>query len=133
MPPTRELAELARLHRVDTHYTTDLGRRVDTSPDTLRAVLAALGVDAATDGAVRAALAERRHTLAERLLPPSVVLRSGRPRADLTAPPGTELWVESEDGGAHRLASSARRRPSSRSAATPCTPRSAAAPRPCRC
>ncbi|WP_371483086.1 4-alpha-glucanotransferase [Kitasatospora sp. NBC_00315] len=105
MPPTRELAELARLHRVDTHYTTDLGRRVDTSPDTLRAVLAALGVDAATDGAVRAALAERRHTLAERLLPPSVVLRSGRPRADLTAPPGTELWVESEDGGAHRLAS----------------------------
>ena len=98
MPSTRDLAELARLHGVDTHYTTDLGRRVDTSPDTLRAVLGALGVDAATDGAVRAALAERRHSLAARLLPPSVVLRSGRPRADLPTPPGTELWVRTEDG-----------------------------------
>ena len=105
MPPTRELAELAGLHSVATHWTTDLGRRTETSPDTLRAVLAALGVDASTDGAVRAALAERRHTLAERLLPPSVVLRSGRPRGDLWAPPGTELRVEAEDGRTHRVGS----------------------------
>ncbi|MFC8451508.1 4-alpha-glucanotransferase [Kitasatospora sp. NPDC057223] len=98
MPPTRDLAELAELHRIATHWSTDLGQRIETSPDTLRAVLAALGVDAATDGAVRAALAERRHVLAERLLPPSVVLRSGRPRGDLRTAPGTELRVETEDG-----------------------------------
>ncbi|MER6398865.1 4-alpha-glucanotransferase [Kitasatospora sp. NPDC001603] len=98
MSPTRELSELAELHGVSTHWTTDLGRRIETSPDTLRAVLAALGVDAATGGSVRAALSERRRALAERLLPPSVVLRSGRPRADLRTPPRTDLLVETEDG-----------------------------------
>nr|BFD95502.1 4-alpha-glucanotransferase [Kitasatospora sp. Xyl93] len=98
MPSDRHLAELAELHRVATHWTTDLGRRIETPPETLRAVLAALGVDAASDGAVRAALAERRHALAERLLPPSVVVRSGRPRTDLRVAPGVELRVETEDG-----------------------------------
>ncbi|MEV0194077.1 4-alpha-glucanotransferase [Kitasatospora purpeofusca] len=98
MPPTRDLADLAELHHVATHWTTDLGQRVETSPETLRAVLAALGVDAATDRAVREALTERRSTLAERLLPPSVVLRSGRPRNDLRTAPNTRLRVETEDG-----------------------------------
>ncbi|MEE1752155.1 4-alpha-glucanotransferase [Streptomyces sp. SP18CS02] len=105
MPPTPELAELARLHGVDTHYTTDLGHRVDTGPDTLRAVLAALGVDAATPAGVRAALAERRHALTARLLPPVVVLRSGRPRPGLSVPPGTAIRVRTEDGRTHRVGS----------------------------
>lgn len=90
---TRELTDLARLYGVATHYTTDLGHRVDTAPDTLRAVLTALGVDTATPTAVRDALAERRRAAAERLLPPSVVRRAGRPSAPLDVPPGTELWV----------------------------------------
>ncbi|MBC2902416.1 4-alpha-glucanotransferase [Streptomyces cupreus] len=104
MPPvttrtdTRELTELARLYGVATHYTTDLGHRVDTSPDTLRAVLAALGADTSTPGGIRDALAERRRRLGEPLLPPSVVQRAGRPSAPLAVPPGTELWVETEDG-----------------------------------
>ncbi|WP_328875738.1 4-alpha-glucanotransferase [Streptomyces sp. NBC_00287] len=95
---TCELTELARQYGVATHYTTDLGHRVDTSPDTLRAVLAALGADTSTPGGIRDALAERRQQAAERLLPPSVVLRAGRPSAPLAVPPGTELWVETEDG-----------------------------------
>ncbi|WP_181798591.1 hypothetical protein, partial [Streptomyces sp. WELS2] len=53
---TDALRELARAHRVATAYTTDRGRRVEVSPDTLVAVLAACGVDAATDAAARAAL-----------------------------------------------------------------------------
>ena len=105
MPSTRELQELARLHGVAAHYTTDLGRRIEASPETLRAVLGALGVDAATPGGVRDALAERRQRLATRLLPPSVVLRAGRPPAQLAAPSGAELWVETEDGRSHRVGS----------------------------
>lgn len=100
---TRDLIDLARLQGVATHYTTDLGCRADTSPDTLRAVLAALGVDTSTPGSIRGALAERRQALAARLLPPSVVLRAGRPPVGLPAPSGAELWAETEDGRRHRI------------------------------
>ncbi|MFB0619102.1 4-alpha-glucanotransferase [Streptomyces sp. AGS-58] len=103
-----ELTDLASLHGVATHYTTDRGRRADISPDTLRAVLTALGVDASTPGSVREALAIRRQALARRLLPPTVVLRSGRPPTAPIAPPGTELWVESEDGRRRRITDSGR-------------------------
>ncbi|WP_327687140.1 4-alpha-glucanotransferase [Streptomyces sp. NBC_00467] len=103
MPATRELIELARLHGVATYFTTDLGRRRETSPETLCAVLTALGVDVATPGRVRTALAERRQALAERLLPPCVALRSGRPPAEPLSPPRTKLWVETKDGRSHRI------------------------------
>ncbi|MFE7076434.1 4-alpha-glucanotransferase [Streptomyces sp. NPDC057620] len=109
MPPARaarvlnELTDLASLHGVATHYTTDRGRRADISPETLRAVLTALGVDASTPGSVREALAIRRQALARPLLPPAVVLRSGRPPAAPVVPPGTELCVESEDGRRRRI------------------------------
>ncbi|MFF2409951.1 4-alpha-glucanotransferase [Streptomyces sp. NPDC058092] len=102
MTPTRELVQLADLYGVSTHYSTDLGRRIETSAQTLRAVLIALGVDAATDRGVRVALAGRRQDLAERLLPPSVVMRSGRPPVGLATPSRTDLWVETEDGCGHR-------------------------------
>ncbi|GJF31040.1 4-alpha-glucanotransferase [Kitasatospora sp. NE20-6] len=106
MPPTpdlADLAELARRHGVAAHWTTDLGHRVDTSPDTLRAVLAALGVDAATPAGVRAALAAHDRTAADRLLPPCVVLRRGRPHTLAAVPAGTELWAVTEDGATRAL------------------------------
>ena len=105
-PP--ELAELARLHGVATGYTTDLGRHVAASPDTLRAVLAALGVDAATPGGVREALAAERRARAERLLPPSVVVRAGRGVRLPDLPPDATLRVDTEDGRSTLLTGAAR-------------------------
>ncbi|MGC0333777.1 4-alpha-glucanotransferase [Streptomyces sp. SAI-170] len=57
---TAALRELARLRGIATDYTTDRGHRVTVPPDTLVAVLAACGVDAATDASARAALADLR-------------------------------------------------------------------------
>ncbi|MDH6128383.1 4-alpha-glucanotransferase [Kitasatospora sp. GP82] len=99
----RDLAALARLHGVATRYTTDLGQPVDISPDTLRAVLAALGADTSSSGGIREALAERQEAFAHRLLPPTVVLRAGRPPTDLATPPGAELWIETEQGTRHGI------------------------------
>nr|WP_229759086.1 4-alpha-glucanotransferase [Peterkaempfera bronchialis] len=95
---------MARAHGVDTSYDPG-GGRVAVSEETLVAVLAALGVDAATPQAVRAALERHRHGAAARLLPPCVVARAGRPVA-VAVPAGAELWVELEQGGARPVAAS---------------------------
>uniref|UniRef100_UPI0006E3F987 4-alpha-glucanotransferase n=1 Tax=Peterkaempfera griseoplana TaxID=66896 RepID=UPI0006E3F987 len=63
------------------------------------------GVDASTPQAVRAALERHRQAEAARLLPPCVVVRSGRPVA-VAVPAGAELWVELEDGGVRPVAAS---------------------------
>ncbi|MFF4287945.1 4-alpha-glucanotransferase [Streptomyces sp. NPDC001633] len=94
-------ARLARLHGVATSYEPAPGRSVQIADDTVVAVLAALGVDASTPHAVRAALAAYEDTAGRALLPPSVVARPGRP-PDLTGlPEGTALRVEAEDGQFH--------------------------------
>ncbi|MFG3118516.1 4-alpha-glucanotransferase [Streptomyces sp. NPDC048197] len=94
-------ARLARLHGVATSYEPAPGRSVQITDDTVVAVLAALGVDASTPHAVRAALAAYEDTAGRALLPPSVVARPGRP-PDLTGlPEGTALRVEAEDGQFH--------------------------------
>ncbi|WP_250404034.1 4-alpha-glucanotransferase [Streptomyces cellostaticus] len=112
-----ELARLAALHGVDTSYRPAPDRTVDVPVSAVVAVLAALGVDAGSADAVRAALAERERELRERLLPPTVVHWAGDPDgpAALAAlPPGTRLTVETEQGetrdtaeglplGAHRV------------------------------
>lgn len=72
---TDALSDLARAHGVATAYTTDRGHRVDVTPDTLVAVLAACGVDAGTERAARAALEAHRSERAARLLPPCVLVR----------------------------------------------------------
>ncbi|WP_051813342.1 4-alpha-glucanotransferase [Streptomyces sp. NRRL S-340] len=92
------LRELARAHGISTAYTTDRGRRVSVSPDTLVAVLAACGVDASTDSAAGAALAAHRARAAARLLPDCVVLR-GADAARPALPEGAVAEVELEDGG----------------------------------
>ena len=96
-----ELARLAALHGVDTSYRPAPDRTVDVPASAVVAALAALGVDAGTPDAVRAALAERRRELRERLLPPTVVHWAGDPDgpAALAAlPAGTRLTIETEQG-----------------------------------
>lgn len=76
------LARLAAAHGVSLSHRPSPGRRVRAGRETVVAVLAALGVDASTPAAVRAAL-ERHAEDSRRLLPPTVVLRSGaRPGPD---------------------------------------------------
>jgi len=94
-----ELSRLAELHGVATAYSPSPDRAVPASPGAVVAVLAALGVDASTPRAVRAALAARQQELAERLLPPTVVGRHGSSPAALDAlPEGTRLHIETEQG-----------------------------------
>ncbi|WP_051741208.1 4-alpha-glucanotransferase [Streptomyces xylophagus] len=94
-----ELSQLAELHGVATAYSPSPDRAVPASPDAVVAVLAALGVDASTPQATRAALAARQQELAERLLPPTVVGRPGSTPAALDAlPEGTRLHIETEQG-----------------------------------
>ncbi|MFJ9627823.1 4-alpha-glucanotransferase [Streptomyces sp. NPDC101175] len=97
-----ELSLLAELHGVATAYRPSPDHAVPAPPGAVVAVLAALGVDASTPQAVRAALAARRQELAERLLPPTVVGRHGSTPAALAAlPEGTRLRIETEQGEIH--------------------------------
>ncbi|MFE0378223.1 4-alpha-glucanotransferase [Streptomyces inhibens] len=94
-------ARLARLHGIVTSYEPSPGRSVQIADDTVVAVLAALGVDASTPHAVRAALAAYEDGAGRALLPRTVVARAGRPSgpAGLAGlPEGTVLRVETEDG-----------------------------------
>ncbi|MFB6894198.1 4-alpha-glucanotransferase [Kitasatospora sp. NPDC056327] len=93
-PPPPELVALARAHGVDPGSGPG-GAPVGTR--TLVAVLAALGVDAATPDAARAALARHRAERSARLLPPTVVARAGR-RTALDLPAGARLTVVLEEG-----------------------------------
>jgi 4-alpha-glucanotransferase len=93
-----ELARLAAAHGVATDYRNQLDQPVEVRAESVVAVLAALGVDASTDAAVRAALAEAKQRPA---LPPVVVLREGESRTV----PGTAATARlvAEDGGAREL------------------------------
>ncbi|MFD9321044.1 4-alpha-glucanotransferase [Streptomyces sp. NPDC060053] len=99
VPPGEELARLAVLHGVATSYQPSPDRTVTASAGAVTRALAALGVDAGTPKAVRAALAARERELRERLLPPTVVCWRGSPCEALAAlPEGTVLRVETEQG-----------------------------------
>ncbi|MGW0655979.1 4-alpha-glucanotransferase [Streptomyces umbrinus] len=75
------LSRLAALHGVATSFSPSPGRTVAASDAAVVAVLAALGVPAATPDAVRTALTARETELRERLLPPTLVSWSGAPTA----------------------------------------------------
>lgn len=95
------LRELAAVHRVATSFWGWDGVERDVSPDTLRTVLAALGVAADTDEAARAALRDAELDPWRRLLPPVVVGREGQDHeVHLHVPHGTSVraWVDGEDG-----------------------------------
>ncbi|MFD9389559.1 4-alpha-glucanotransferase [Streptomyces sp. NPDC060000] len=119
VPPGEELARLAALHGVATSYQPSPDRTVTASAAAVTRALAALGVDAGTPEAVRAALAAREGELRERLLPPTVVCWRGSPCEPLAGlPEGTVLHVRTEQGqrrdsverlplGVHRLTATA--------------------------
>ncbi|MFF9620219.1 4-alpha-glucanotransferase [Streptomyces griseosporeus] len=97
--PSADLTRLAELHGVAPSYRPSPDREVHASATALTRVLAALGVDASTPEATRAARAARERELRERLLPPTVVCWSGSTPQSLTAlPPGTALHIETEQG-----------------------------------
>ncbi|WP_371629169.1 4-alpha-glucanotransferase [Streptomyces sp. NBC_00341] len=93
------LPRLAALHGVATSYSPSADVTVSVPDGTVVAVLAALGVDAATPEAVQEALAAAESAAGSRLLPPTLVVWTGEPLPPaLTAlPPGTELTVRPEE------------------------------------
>jgi 4-alpha-glucanotransferase len=96
-----ELIELAAAHAVATRYTDWEGRDVEVPAATVVAVLDALGVDAGTPRAARAALARQRVAHWRRMLPPSLVVREGHSTEfPVHLPHGDplEVWIELEDG-----------------------------------
>ncbi|MFI1353019.1 4-alpha-glucanotransferase [Streptomyces sp. NPDC020898] len=94
------LDRLAELYGVAPSYSPSPDRTVAASDSALVAVLAALGVDAGTPEAVRAALVARERELAARLLPPTVVCAADGTATALDAlPDGTRLRVRTEQGG----------------------------------
>ncbi|WP_170323980.1 4-alpha-glucanotransferase [Cryptosporangium phraense] len=75
----RDLAALAAAHGVATEYVGSTGRPETVTPDTVIAVLGALGVAAGTPAEVAASLADADTTPWRRLLPPTVVVTAGAP------------------------------------------------------
>ncbi|MEN8650403.1 4-alpha-glucanotransferase [Streptomyces sp. 21So2-11] len=114
------LARLAALHGVATSYAPSADRTLQVPDGTVVAVLAALGVDARTPAAVRAALDAHEAAAARRLLPETVVAWAPAEARDLSPvpppaladlspvpppaladlPAGTLLRVETEQGTA---------------------------------
>jgi 4-alpha-glucanotransferase len=98
---TPELLDLARDLGVATDFHDWQGRPVDVPTETIVAVLRALGIDAATPEAARAALDDRRLAAWRRLLPPCLVTRERTPttvQVHLDDGDPVEVWVELEDG-----------------------------------
>ncbi|GLZ13596.1 4-alpha-glucanotransferase [Actinomadura sp. NBRC 104425] len=92
------LRRLARAHGVADRYKDWRERETPVAKETLVAVLAALGVDASTSGAVRDELARLEEERRRLLLPPVVACRRV-PGADrIHVPAGTEVSVELADG-----------------------------------
>lgn len=105
-PPAR-LLELARAHGVATEYWDWLGRHVEVSDASVRAVLVALGVAAGDDAAVESSLAEAAERPWRRTVPATVVTRAGRTHpvaVHVPAGSAVRLVVDLEDGGTRDVA-----------------------------
>lgn len=92
------LSRLAALHGVATSFSPSADVTVSVPDDTVKAVLAALGVDAATPAGVGRSLVAAEAAAASRLLPPTVVTWTGEPLPPALAalPPGATLTIEPE-------------------------------------
>ncbi len=105
--PSAALVELAHAHGVATDFHDWLGAHTVISDTTLRTILGALGVDAGSDEAVAASLADAENRPWRRTLPASVVCREGwTPWVHAHVPHGgsVTLTVELEDGGTREVA-----------------------------
>ena len=99
--PDADLLRLAERHRVATTFTGWNGGEEQVGRATLLRVLKALGVSAGTDAEVQRSLAEADAAPWRRPLPPTVVLRSGRPSpvaVHLPAGVRAEISLRLEDG-----------------------------------
>lgn len=98
--PTADLAALAEAYGIATSYWSFFGDRVHVPAATLRAVLAAMHVDASTDAATTAALAAAADEPWRQLLPPSLVVRQGGGTLHVHVADGHDvsLTVSLEDG-----------------------------------
>ncbi len=95
------LVELARRHGVATEYEDWTGRHVDVPETTLVAVLAALGVPAATEEDRAAALVAHDRDYWGRALPPTIVGRVDTESSfwvHVTHGDPVGLWIRLEDG-----------------------------------
>jgi 4-alpha-glucanotransferase len=100
--PSNELVELARAFGVATEYWDQSGKHHRVGAATIKAVLAALGVDVSTPDAVWNALYARRNAPWQRMLPPVFVTRSGMDNQCWVHVPhgdGVRMWVDLEQGG----------------------------------
>ncbi len=98
---TPSLVELAERFGIATEYEDWSGRRLTVAESTLVAVLAALGVAAATEPERRAALTAHDRAYWSRALPPTVLARAGRPTqfwVHVTHGHPAEVWLQLEDG-----------------------------------
>ena len=97
----QSLGELASRYGVATEYQDWTGRHVDVPETTLVAVLAALGVPAATEDERSAALASHDRDHWTRSLPPTIVARSDSESSfwvHVTHGEPVGLWIRLEDG-----------------------------------
>jgi 4-alpha-glucanotransferase len=103
-----ELQQLAEMCGVATDYWDWRGNHIVVSPETIVAVLVALGVDATTPAAVDSSLAAARRYRWTRMLPPCVATRRGWQLpfwVHITQGRPVEVWIELETGGTrHDLA-----------------------------
>ncbi len=96
------LHRLADAHGIATEFWDWRGRHVAVSDESITRVLAALGVDAATPEAAERALREQQDRPWTRMLPPSLVVRSGSAApVNVHVRDGTDVsvWIELEGGG----------------------------------
>jgi len=103
--PTMDLTRLAEAHGIATEYWSFFGDRVTVPASTLRAILHAMGVDAATDAGVTAALLDADDRPWRDLLPASFVSRPGARALPVHVTDGYDVVVTAllEDGTARDL------------------------------
>lgn len=105
--PSRDLlTELAHAHRVSTDFWGYDGQHREVSDEVLIKVLAALGVDASTEEAVRAGLADAELAPWRNTLPPCTVHLAGTEGAMLVHVPAgssVSLSLALEEGGSWEL------------------------------
>ena len=106
-PVDRELLrQLADVHRVSSSYWDQSGRHVTVDDDVIRDVLAAMGVDTATDDAIVHALHAAQLRDWRRVMPPVFVTWVGEERrlwVHVLHGDSIEAWIDFDDGNSRPL------------------------------
>ncbi|MFP5416634.1 MAG: 4-alpha-glucanotransferase [Actinomycetes bacterium] len=102
MPLTNSvLADLAGAFGISTEFWDWKGRHIEVDDTTVVGILAGMGVDASSDDAARAALADHAQRRWRRAVPPCTVVQEGAsPQITIHVPAGTSasVWVRLEEG-----------------------------------